>query len=536
MIAPDCDVVIIGTGATGVSAAFPLVEAGVRVMMIDPDIGGSVPALPDRDYLDLRQFSSNQWRWMLGQPQDMQRGKEALSPKFRVPTLAKVFADYGPTLGIEEAQFATAGSLASGGLTAAWGAGVSAFTDADLARFPISLQDLAPHYQALAQRIGLSGGRADAVSAHFGLDGFTDPPTPLDPVAAHVETRYRALSESLRGAGFSMGRARLAVLSTARHHEREACTGLGLCLWGCPRGAIYYAGFDLATLKRKPNLTHLSGLLVDHLAPSENSWEVRGIDRVSGKAFSIRTGVVILAAGVVSTTKLAMQVSGVRGKPVRLLSSPTAAFAMFFPALFGRSHKLGTGLAQHWFVLQDGGDEVCGGLFPTRGLPMAEFVSRAPVTKRTGIDIMRWILPATTVGNLFFHSRHSAHTITLHDDGRLGLTGGFGPDFQENLDRSAKRIKAVFRKLGALALPGSFTPGIPGGDVHYAGTLPMRTEPGPLETDRDGRLFNHPGLYIVDASVFCDLPAKSHTLTAMANAARIGERLARHIAWSRKQR
>lgn len=60
------DVIIIGSGPAGVSAAFPLLEAGLNVLMID---GGKVPdmAPPEQDFLSARRDDFEQWKWMIGQ-------------------------------------------------------------------------------------------------------------------------------------------------------------------------------------------------------------------------------------------------------------------------------------------------------------------------------------------------------------------------------------------------------------------------------------------------------------------------------------
>ena len=62
--------------------------------------------------------------------------------------------------------------------------------------------------------------------------------------------------------------------------------------------------------------------------------------------------------------------------------------------------------------------------------------------------------------------------------------------------------------------------------MHYAGTLPMRERPGLYETDREGRIGGVDGIHIVDGTVLTALPAKSHTLTIMANADRIARLIA----------
>jgi flavin-dependent dehydrogenase len=62
----DVDVIIVGSGPAGVSAAFPLLESGVRVLMVD---GGRQPdvALPEQDFLTARFDEARQWKWMIGE-------------------------------------------------------------------------------------------------------------------------------------------------------------------------------------------------------------------------------------------------------------------------------------------------------------------------------------------------------------------------------------------------------------------------------------------------------------------------------------
>nr|WP_256348315.1 GMC oxidoreductase [Pseudomonas reactans] len=67
----------------------------------------------------------------------------------------------------------------------------------------------------------------------------------------------------------------------------------------------------------------------------------------------------------------------------------------------------------------------------------------------------------------------------------------------------------------------SFTVGKPGADIHYAGTLPMRSKPRVGQTDSFGEVEGLCGVHVVDAACLPTLTEKSHTLTIMANADRI---------------
>jgi choline dehydrogenase-like flavoprotein len=65
----------------------------------------------------------------------------------------------------------------------------------------------------------------------------------------------------------------------------------------------------------------------------------------------------------------------------------------------------------------------------------------------------------------------------------------------------------------------------------------MRAVPGPGESNDEGELHGLAGVHVVDGAALPSLLEKPHTLTVMANADRIGRRLAArlraHACWER---
>lgn len=527
----DFHFVVIGTGAAGVSAAFPLVEAGLKVLLVDADDGADAPAPPQGPFLRERHSSPDQWQWGIGKPGVVPRWDGALSPKFRVPTLAPLFRGYKGAIRVETEDFELIGSLASGGLTRAWGAGVAEFDGSELAQFPRDARDLRAEYAAIAERIGISGGTNDDLSDAFGRCARVSAPHQLGPAGMRIERHYLKRRDALGNTGFRMGRARLAVLTgeSGGHADRAPCDRLGNCLWGCAREAIYSAGHDLAVLKRKSGVAHLTGVVAEHLRREDDGWSVDVVDRVGERRSSVRASRVVLAAGTIASTRLALDLLGAFDTPVRLLSSPTAGFALLDPRLIASPQVQQAALAHHAFLLEGtSGLQASGFLFPSFGIPMAEFATRTPLGLRASVALLRVLLPAMTVGNVFFDGGLSRHAIRLTAEGMLRIRGGFAPEFEDTRRTVASKLRGAFRSLNLFAMPGSFAPGAPGSDVHYAGTFPMRDQPTPLATNSLGELSGHDGVHLVDGAVLPILPAKSHTFTVMANAMRIGKRIAAH--------
>lgn len=93
------------------------------------------------------------------------------------------------------------------------------------------------------------------------------------------------------------------------------------------------------------------------------------------------------------------------------------------------------------------------------------------------------------------------------------------------LKKGVHILSKSYRSMGAVLLPGSFTAGRAGGDIHYAGTLPMRKTPKIGETGPIGEVMSLGGIYVVDGASLSILPEKPHTLTIMANADRIAHKI-----------
>ena len=85
-----------------------------------------------------------------------------------------------------------------------------------------------------------------------------------------------------------------------------------------------------------------------------------------------------------------------------------------------------------------------------------------------------------------------------------------------------------FWALDSILLPGTFSFFDPGSEVHYAGTLPIGSE----YLDIDCSIKGEKNFYIADASSLPLLSEKPHTLTAMANADRVGRAIVKKIQLS----
>ena len=139
---------------------------------------------------------------------------------------------------------------------------------------------------------------------------------------------------------------------------------------------------------------------------------------------------------------------------------------------------------------------------------MSEFARHVPMSRRYGIDLLRGLLSSCVVGNIFLPGQLTNAEAKLREEGTLVVSGKYSDSVAPLMDAARKKLSKAYWSMGALLLPGSFTVGRPGGDIHYAGTLPMRDRPVIGETTSLGEVKGMDGVYVVDGACIANTSGK----------------------------
>ena len=497
-------IVIIGSGPAGISAAWPLVEAGLPVLMLDAASDAALPAAPSGTIGELRRSQARPLVVFGDQP-PLPGPVENRSPKLATVLARAVGAGFHDRLGLRTDGFFSLGSLAQGGLTNIWGAMAATADDVDLATFPGGAATMRAAYQRVAARIGLGGGTTE-LAAPIG----------------HVLRRHAG-----RDDGLTLARATNAVLVEARD-GREGCSQCGLCLWGCDRRSIYNAFYELPALRRFPNFAYRSGQYVRDIQP-----DGAGHRLLIDGAEPLDAQRVILAAGTITTTALALRRLGAFDEDIPLLSNPLVALACVVPSQIGAAlPERSFSLAQLQFGLtMADGVRSAGTLYAADTLPLSVIADRLPVSRPLAQRLARALMPALVLATAFLPGSFSRNRMRLASGPtqRVTIAGEQPPETRTALLAVGRQLGKMLRHRGAYALPGSLTVAEPGTDIHYAATLPIGAA-GRFGCAPDGGLNAVANLHIVDGACLPLLPAQHCTLTIMANADRIGRDLARRWA------
>ncbi|MEZ4771228.1 MAG: GMC oxidoreductase [Caldilineales bacterium] len=512
---------VVGSGAAGVAAALALVRRGVRPLLLDA--GFVNEAVAPRVYGNLYDYRRRRDSFDLHIGPELSGLASALSDepgvaKLNAPNMAFVTRDAERLAPLEQIRFRAVQSFAAGGLGNAWGAGLYRWVESDLDDFPVALSQLEPYFDILTREIGISG-QDDDLTSFFGNPAGLLPPLTLSHNARLAHTAYLRQREAWRRAGLHLGFPRVAALSVP-YDGRPACDYGNLEFWQA-QPFIYTPAVTLQKLVRDGRIDYRPGVLV-------HSWE-EGSAGIAVRAASIDTGApiqfsadtLLLAAGAINTARIALQSRGDLSTRLPLLENPIVQIPLITPRSVGRRLDTDTfGLVQLNIVWQQAARGILlqGSLIELTAPMRSEFFGRFPLSARGNLAAMRALLPAMMMLQLYYPgSAQPPAELSLSANGRLRIAAP-----PHDLDRSELApLLAALRKLGLWTHPALIQQPPTGHAIHYAGTLPMRHQPGDYQCHPDGRLHGAQRVFVADSASFPTLPAKNMSFGMMANAMRI---------------
>ena len=536
----ETDAIVVGSGASATSAAFPLVRAGLTVRMLDV---GNVDArysrlIPDAPFSEIRASDSAQHRYFLGDEFEgvpfghLRVGAQLTPPRRHITqdtdTLTPVAAD----------NFSGMESLALGGLGAGWGAVAVQFDAKDLEGYPIGQADLAPHYASVSARIGISGERDDLLR-FYGDCASLQPPLDLDANGQLLLESYARKKHDMNRRGIHLGRARLAVLSKDLG-ERRAQQYRDMDFYSDSERSVFRPAFAVDELRSHAKFRYESPYLVERFRELDGGVEVDALHVASGRVERLRARRLVLAAGTLGSARIVLRSLDRYDTPLPLVANPYT----YVPCLsLGRVGKAAPerrhSLTQVGVIYEPPADR--DGPFPRvhaqaysyRSLLLFKLVKEAPLPVPSAFRIMRELVNAFVILGIHHEDRPSAgKRCVLRRAGpgerdRLEVTYHETPEVEARQARAEKGLLRGFRNLGCWPLkrirPGN------GASIHYGGTLPMCREERELSATPEGRLRGTRSVFVADGSLLPHLPAKALTLTLMANAERVGSILARDL-------
>lgn len=520
------DVIVIGSGPAGVHAALPLVEAGLKVAMID---GGIEPAeeMPPETYgnfEDVRRQDPNQYRLFLGDDLSsipvsglaggLGGGMTSGNRRYTIDTADAL-------LPIDVKNGSVIQSLAKGGLGAAWGA-TCAYLDAmSLSAMGLPVTEMQRAYDEVTRIIGISGPQT-----RTGIQ----PGMPPDHHASALLHRAKKNRRRMERASITVTQPHSAVL-TQNLGERKATELSDMEYYGNPGHSVYRPQYTVQKLLEHPNFRYHGGVVARRIEESDNCDIVFGHsvnDSVTVRRWSAHK--VIVAAGAINTARILLHSFGMFDIPLPFLTKPHLYVACLHPSTFRKTGpRERSSLCQLLITDETRGHDVlpsgCAQLYGYRSLLLFRLLGSLPLPVPEALGLAAVLSPSLVIADIRFPGRGSdGRSLSLrHRDGATTIAiNGRKPGLFAAERASLKRLRSAMRTLGLMPL--RTIRNLPDGSTsHYAGTIPMSDDAMlPLSVDTNGKLHQGKRIYIADASVFRCLSPLPPTLTIMANARRIG--------------
>ena len=504
--------IVVGSGPSGYAAIRARLALGRKVTLIDVGHQLEPAQRKTRDALarrEPRDWADDDLEVFRRSQEENPGGISRFGSAFAVRPMQDVVQPSGAGLVLRS-------SHALGGLSNVWGSAVLPWSAGDMKGWPISADDMAPHYQAVSRFMPVAGS-PDHFGALFPVSEIAfSHSLPSNPQANGLIRRLGRLSDGQAQAQVWTGPAWQAA--------GPGCRSCGLCLYGCPYGVIYSTGPDVETLVNSGALTHIRGEVIG-VSETGGGVEIA----LSGRDEKVTGDRLFIAAGVLETARILFESRpeiAERGVTLRESRHFFTPFLQSGPA--GKPDRDPHHTLVQAFV-EFRRPEISPWLVHTQVFGWNDFYARE-MSARYGRGIgaiaplFQWLSRRLFAAQTFLHSEH-CHGIHLrpgHDASRrLVADLAVSPDFDRKV-RAARDFLASYMRRGglhALKAAGRLDP--PGASFHTGATLPMSAAPGTCETDVLGRPSGAQRIHIVDASVLPAIPASTITFPVMANAHRI---------------
>jgi choline dehydrogenase-like flavoprotein len=518
-------IVVVGSGPAGVACAHALVALGTPVTMLD----AGVEMEPDLRQLLATMSGQSPAEWSAAAVERIKRPTEASDRA--IPLKAAYGSLFPYRKAVQAPALDTRGvdalpSYAAGGFSNVWGATVLPYHSRDITDWPIRIEELAPHYRAIASLMPVAE-RTDRLARDFPL--VTDGSGALEPSrqAAALMRDLESSADALEADGWRFGHARLAVVPSKT--DGGGCAYCGLCLYGCPYGLIYNATSTLARLRQSPAFSYRGDVVVTRVSESASGVRLHAESRTTGEPLTFAADRVYLAAGVFNTTAILLASLDAYDTPLTMLDSqlflvptlryegvPSVARERLFTlsqvfvelanaSISPRTIHLQIYSYNDWYV--EAMKRRLRGLYPL-ARPF-----ESPLLAR--LMAVQGYLPSDISPGIRATLRRAGERSTL------ALEALEHAEAKPAINRILGTLRTHRRHLRAVVLTPLLEIGAPGRGYHTGGSFPMREQPGRFESDRWGRPHGFERVHVVDSSGFPSIPAGPITFSVMANAHRI---------------
>src|SRR5262249_39646742 len=272
--------------------------------------------------------------------------------------------------------------------------------------------------------------------------------------------------------------------------KAHGCAYCGLCLYGCPYRLIFSSEHTLRRLQQFPNFSYQPGILVERLSEEAGQALIYARSRAHGEPLVLAAQTVFLAAGVLASTKILLASLAAYDHTLELKVSEYFLLPLLrLHKTEGVTHERLHTLAQLFLECFDPSISEHSVHMQVYGYNDLYHKALTRMLKFLG-PLQGWVqnelLGRLLVLQGYLHSDLSSRielTLERGASGRLRLRGKTNPKARHAIHQIMRKLLCATRYTHTAPVLPMLQIGSPGEGRHAGGSFPMRTHPGPFESD-----------------------------------------------------
>jgi ferredoxin len=390
-------------------------------------------------------------------------------------------------------------SMANGGLSTVWGAGIRLWSIDSLSGIPVKSDDFYAASKFLLERLPYTGtARTLNIPVEFDIAEHS-PPAGSD----HFNFLFN-----------DGGYSNIKVFPTPLAVDvlgSTKCRGCGGCLTGCPYNSIFDAGIAFDSIVRAKKLSRIAGV-VWRLVPLGSKVQVDFDDEADRPVQRIYD-TVYLCAGAIGSPAILMR-SDLISHQIDVLDSQVFYFiGIQWPRREKDSKEFA--LSQATISAESGpGIEFTASLYESNE-DVRNRISDLVAKKLFGLRFrpLQFLDHFLFFGIGFLDSSASGKIrLSLEEDSRVKARSIGDPGTVSKVRQALRQIAKSLLRKGLLVIPWISVVPQPGAGFHSGAALPL----GSALVDSKGCLRTHPSIHISDTSLLPYLKPGAHTFTSMS--------------------
>lgn len=514
-----------GSGFCGVMAAKTLLEAGVKVRMLDVGISSKIEATStENSFINIRKNDPNQSDFLIGKEFEALANLLQKNPIHLTPNRSFITEKVTQLLQWKSGEFVPTESLAKGGLGNGWGLGSFVYSDNELKETGLDVVEMKKAYQWVSKHIGICGANDNSYTTATGNLFELQKPIRLD---FNGETLYKnALKqqEKLEENGFVVGRTPLAIstendLNGKIHQEDD------LDFYSVGASSAYRPQVTLNELYQNPNFQYQNHQLVMDFKEINNQIiQVNTLDISSNEKKVFYTQKLLLSAGTLATARIIMRSLALEKLPI-ICNPYTYIPSLQIKHLGAKNTNYQTGLAQlslYYDAQKTQTNIAMGSLYSYRSLMGFRLLHQFPMDTKNGMKLLKLIQPALNITGVF-HPEYGSENKFIERifDSNSPTNDSMKSRYilsekeEKTIRQTEKAFKKTLQTLGTIPL--KLQQNHHGSSIHYGGTMPYHQQNSKASLAKNGLLTGFKNVFVTDGSGFQFLSGKGLTLTLMAH-------------------